>query len=958
LDQRLRAITTGRSLCLAGAALGAIGLLGWITGPRALTTIIPGQPPMMPNTGLGLVLLGLAGGLRRQRGERTSLQAVFAWLASLAVLAIGLGTLAEYGLRIDLGIDEWLIASQAGPYPGRPSPLTAWALSLLAGALLLFDSRPKARLRPSEWLILSAALSALTALIGQGLGAGLLYRIARNDVIGVAVHTSVALLLVAAGLLLQHPDAGIMRVATSKGHGGVLLRRLAAPATLGPILLGLAVTQLFGALGIDEFALATATLTTAMMVVGLLILLVTAVRLDRVHEALESSRTQARTLVEQAADGFFLADTDGRYTDVNDAGCKILGRPREEIVGRRIVDFIREQDVPRLWADRSAIETGATIVSEWLLRKKSGAYVPVEVSTKMLPDGRWQGLVRDITLRKAAEDEARKAQAELRDARTFLENVLESSTEYGIIALDRDLRIVLWNEGARRIYGYAQSEIMGTRVDVLHVKHDLTWGVAQALYARALEQGSTEARLRHCRRDGTELLSSMVVSRRTAADARPIGYLLVSRDVTQEHRRSEQQRILAATALRLSSSLDREQLLGSAMELFVHEFADLCIVDLADGEDAHAVRTRRAAHRDPRKQALARAFERFRPDPQRPHLTWASLESKEATLVSHVTTAYLDALAQDEQHRGLLRELAPVSLVKVTLEARGVLLGAVTFVSCDPRRRYDQDDVAFVEEVGRRLALALDNARLFEVTTRAVRERDDVLSIVAHDLRNPLAAASLATFALVRPEGERRQVSETAVARIQRSLTQANRLIEDLLDVSRLEGKGGLTVEPRPVAVEKLARETTDMLGSAADAASISLRVEIARGLVPVCADAPRIVQVLGNLVGNALKFTPRGGVVRITAEPLGQEVVFTVADTGPGIPPEQLSHLFDRFWQARPAEGRGAGLGLAIAKGIVEAHGGRIWAESQLGHGSRFAFTLPCAEGACAPTRESVLRR
>src|SRR4051812_28273857 len=156
----VRTRNLARALCVGGASLGAIGLIGWLTNLQALITIAPGQPPMMPNTAIGLFLLGIAGALRQSqdpRGLRISLSA----LAAIIVLLIGVGTLAEYALSLQLNLDQLLVRSEIGPYPGRPSPPTAVALTLLAAAILVFDSKgANQRLRVSDWLSVGAALIA------------------------------------------------------------------------------------------------------------------------------------------------------------------------------------------------------------------------------------------------------------------------------------------------------------------------------------------------------------------------------------------------------------------------------------------------------------------------------------------------------------------------------------------------------------------------------------------------------------------------------------------------------------------------------------------------------------------------------------------------------------------------------------------------------------------------------
>jgi signal transduction histidine kinase len=178
---------------------------------------------------------------------------------------------------------------------------------------------------------------------------------------------------------------------------------------------------------------------------------------------------------------------------------------------------------------------------------------------------------------------------------------------------------------------------------------------------------------------------------------------------------------------------------------------------------------------------------------------------------------------------------------------------------------------------------------------------------------------------------------------VRRAADRMNRMIQDLLDVKRMES-GHLTIDLKPEAVDALVNDTLEMLRPIATGSSIIMEARIADELPQVLADSARMQQVLSNLVGNAVKFTPRQGRIIVSAERLEGEVRFAVIDTGPGIPPEQVPHIFGRFWQAKSSDRRGIGLGLAIAKGIVEAHRGRIWVETQVGLGSTFYFTLPNA--------------
>ena len=245
-------------------------------------------------------------------------------------------------------------------------------------------------------------------------------------------------------------------------------------------------------------------------------------------------------------------------------------------------------------------------------------------------------------------------------------------------------------------------------------------------------------------------------------------------------------------------------------------------------------------------------------------------------------------------------------------------------------------------------ALSLELRQRAEAAEQATRARDEVLAIVSHDLRNPLnlvlssGAFLLETAAGLEP-GEREQLRL-----VHRAAGHMSRLIQDLLEVSGMEA-GHVSIEPAPVQVEPLVREACRLQEHAARAGSIGVTREISAGLPPVPADRDRILQVFGNVIGNALKFTPAGGEVRVRAERDGDAVRFSVSDTGGGIREEDLPHVFDRFWQARRSRDGGAGLGLAISRGIVAAHGGEMWVESEPGRGSTFLFTLPVADPAAS---------
>jgi signal transduction histidine kinase len=273
---------------------------------------------------------------------------------------------------------------------------------------------------------------------------------------------------------------------------------------------------------------------------------------------------------------------------------------------------------------------------------------------------------------------------------------------------------------------------------------------------------------------------------------------------------------------------------------------------------------------------------------------------------------------------GLAFDFAFCPAIHATDELFTSLLAQATADALLRARSYDQ------EREARRTAELLSRAR------------EDVLGVVAHDLRNPLNLVSMTTQLLMETDltPERRK---STFAINERAVHRMNRLIADLLDVVRMEA-GHLSLNLGACDVSRVLSETMEAFQARAAEAGISLVLSAEPPNTIVQADEERVLQLIDNLVGNALKFTPKGGQVSIGGFIDTNELRVTVTDSGPGIPEEQRARLFERFWQARSADRRGLGLGLPIAKGIAEAHGGRLWVESTVGSGSSFHFAMPLA--------------
>jgi signal transduction histidine kinase len=249
----------------------------------------------------------------------------------------------------------------------------------------------------------------------------------------------------------------------------------------------------------------------------------------------------------------------------------------------------------------------------------------------------------------------------------------------------------------------------------------------------------------------------------------------------------------------------------------------------------------------------------------------------------------------------------------------------------------------------RRTALELDLGRQVVREQRAVRARDDLVAVVSHDLRSPLGviqmqAALIPQHAAALGDTEDAARLRQSAERIGRAVARMSALIRDLLDLAKIEA-GRFEVHAQPEHIRDVIQETVSLMRSLAESKQITIADDLESAIVAV--DHERIFQVLSNLIGNAIKFTPEGGTITLHAERSGAELVITVADTGPGIAPDEIDFVFDRYWQAQRTGKAGAGLGLYIARGVVEAHGGRMWVESPPGAGARFHFTLPIVQEA-----------
>lgn len=547
------------------------------------------------------------------------------------------------------------------------------------------------------------------------------------------------------------------------------------------------------------------------------------------------------------------------------------------------------------------------------------------VHPTLTPKGpRLQGVSIDITGKKGSE-------ARLRAQLAFTRAVTGSLGE-GVLAVDLEGRVTFCNVAAEQLLRLSHREVMGQRAEqILHIRSAQgrerateDWPLGVAIRTGRTQRGEEDSFASPAR----PYFPVSFTAAPLREEGRLTGAVLVFQDVMQLELAKNRQRFLAEAGMILGASLERGRTLTAIARLAVPRLADACFVDLVDEEgEVEAL--------EPAVSSMAGYALVARYRAQSPRL------DEDSYLAGALRTGRPLLIPRAASPGGLDEPARSLMVVPLIARRR---LGAITFLGKEASQGYTEDDLVFAEEVARRAAMAIENARLFEETQAAVRTRDELLALVSHDLGNALGNVLLSSKLLLReqpagdPGGRPRRHAET----IHKTAERMRRLIDDLLDIASIEA-GQLSLEAARQRVGDLVRDALEMERPVGEEKALRFECELlGRGDEEVLCDRERILQVFANLLGNAIKFTPAGRSIRVQVEIHPPEAWFLIRDSGPGIPQAQLPHLFDRFWQAKQTRRLGTGLGLSIAKAIVEAHGGRVWVESQLGAGSTFAFTLP----------------
>jgi PAS domain S-box-containing protein len=650
--------------------------------------------------------------------------------------------------------------------------------------------------------------------------------------------------------------------------------------------------------------------------------------------ALRRKEEELRDFIEKATVGLHWVGADGTILWANRAELELLGYAREEYVGRNIVEFHVDRpaidDIMRRLLGKEEVRS-----YEARLRCKDGSIKHVLINSS----GLWEGerflhtrcFTHDITDRKRAEE-----------AQARLAAIVESSDD-AIVSKTLDAVITSWNRGAERLFGYTAAEAVGQPITLIIPPERLD---EEPAILERLRRGERVDHFETVRvaKDGGRLDISLTISPVRDGDGRIIGASKIARDITVRKR--------AEAALREQARLLREV---AAAGLTIHSAGSLDSVLRVFAEEARRIL---GAHRGVASltvgddcQQLTSAVstsgehDRWRESDVPPFVASACAEVCRTNRPMRFTRAELEAHPAWQQVRGRRNEYPPPRgwIAAPLLSRGGKNLGLIRISDKDYGDFSESDEAALVQ-LAHIASVAVENARLYAELREQDRRKDEFLALLAHELRNPLAPLRNG-LQVIRLAGADATALAQARAMMERQLGHMVRLIDDLLDVSRIS-RNKMELRRSRVLLGDVLSSAVETARPAIEEAGHELTVSLPPEPTHLYADLTRLAQVFGNLLTNSAKYTPRGGHIWLSAERQGEGVVVSVRDDGIGIPAEYLRSIFDMFSQVDRTIERstgGLGIGLALVRGLVEMHGGSVTGESPgAGRGSTFTVRLP----------------
>jgi PAS domain S-box-containing protein len=651
------------------------------------------------------------------------------------------------------------------------------------------------------------------------------------------------------------------------------------------------------------------------------------------QRAVEAKLSLKSALIDLSDEAIFAWDLEHGIVEWNTGSERLYGYPRGEAIGRISHELLGTIHPGSVDAVLERLSSHREWSGEVRHHTRDGRQLIIESRQQLIRAG-GRSLVletnRDVTARR---------QAEIALAR--LAAIVESSDD-AIIAMDLEGTITAWNQAAERMYGYAAGEAQGRsiRLVVPEARQDEESTVLDRI-ARGEHVKHFETVRR--RKDGSHFPVSLSISPIRDERDRVIGASKIARDVSERHRASQHAALLAEVGAVLVGSFEYQSTLKTLANLAVPAVADLCAVDILT--EARTLERVAVAHVDPAKIDIARILQSRYEDPNSPYGPASVIRTGTPAMVKEITDDMIVASGRgDDERIRLVRSLGLRSYMIVPLTAHGRTFGALTMATAESGRTYTDDDYRFAQDVAFRAALAVDNARAYEEAQTANRLKDEFLATLSHELRTPLNAI-LGYSRLIQSGMMTAGKQAHALQTVERNATSLTQIVGDILDVSRIiSGKIRLNVQP--VDLPRVVSDAVETVLPAADAKLIRVQMILDPRAAPISGDPDRLQQVVWNLVSNAVKFTPKEGVVQVRLERVNSHVEIVVSDNGIGIAPDFIPHMFERFRQGDSGTTRehgGIGLGLAIVRHLVELHGGTIQAASDgRNTGSTFRVQLP----------------
>ncbi len=923
-------------------------LSAWFLGTPDAGRFIRGLPVMVPNTAL-VILLSSINILFLWKGKRTKLKRFLASFFVVLIFLMAIGAFIDFYTHKELLINTFLIKilplkriHLEGGQALSPTPNSAAAFIVLSLSLAFLE---KNIIFSQMFAALLFSIAAL-AITGQAFHISVFYNLLGNTpVTGMALPTSLCLIFISLSILTRRPESGILKLFFQKSIAKEVLRRFSLAMLFIPFLFG--VTAFLGAGKSSQDLLNILTFLNLFLITGFSVVLIsTAKAIDKLENRREEKERLLSQVIETMPVGVWLLDRNGFVFSANEASKRIWAGAKFSAENnlshyRGWWEHTGEEIKENEWAAYRAIKYGEIAIGEMIrIQCFDGTEKVILNSAVPLKDneGKIYGAINvneDITVRRKAELDAEESALRLQ---AFLENSNDA-----ILITNPAGDITFVNAQATRWFGYGKSELIHQSVEVLipdrFIEHHRKALSDYLKNPRPMKVGQKN-RMLIKRKDRSEFPVEISLS-----PVRSNGKQFVTaiiRDVTERKKYEDQQNFLNHISQELSESIDYAKTLKRAVDCAVPNLGDWCAIFLLDRTGCPQMLMTK--HVNPDLQQLSDFMvERHAFKESGTNGIMEAIKTGKTVYVPTFTEQIKTELFTPIEQQEIENKFKIHSYFVVPLKAGGKVIGVLTIAVGVSGRVFLSEDRGLIEDLAQRIAYALENSRLYSEALSAVQSREDVLSIVSHDLKNPLQAIQLSTQYI------KRRLSNTPenapllkmVQTIKGSADNMNALIHNILDIGKIEA-GTFNVDLHQTKFSEVLKTLQDVMVPLSREKHLELYFHPEDFNHTVYCDPFRLSQVFSNLLGNAIKFTPPGGKIDVSMEVINHKVQVCIADNGPGMTLEFQRNLFNRHWQAKETSTKGSGLGLYITKGIVEAHGGEIWVESEPGKGSRFYFTIP----------------